>query len=441
LEYEEALNWLYGVRRFGLKRTLEPTKHLLELLRNPQNKFKSIHVGGTNGKGSTSAMIASILKAQGFKVGLFISPHLEYFNERISINGEYISNNDIARLLTCIKSIFDRMMSYLEPMPLRFFDLVTALAFSYFANQGVDFAVVEVGLGGRLDATNVLSPLVSVITNIGYEHTNILGKTLVEIAGEKAGIIKPNSVLITATDISEVLNVFQVKADELDSKIIHVGKDVTYEILSSSIQGQQFKVSSMDDYHDLYITLLGNHQVMNAATAIATVEALQMNSTKIDKMAIINGLRETKWPARLEVISQQPLVVLDCAKDVEATEAVRLTIEEVFDFDHLFAVVAISSDKKHKGMIRNIAQIADYFILTTHGVMGRSTDPIKLGEYVTQNEKPFETISKPEEALKRALKLANPKDMILVIGSVYLAGRLRKYYARGNEFKFPYEDK
>jgi dihydrofolate synthase/folylpolyglutamate synthase len=141
------------------------------------------------------------------------------------------------------------------------------------------------------------------------------------------------------------------------------------------------------------------------------------------------GLRETKWPARLEIIGHQPLVVLDCAKDAEATEAVRLTIEEVFDFEQLIAIVAISSDKKHEDMIRNIAQIAEYFILTTHGVMGRSTDPLKLGEYVTQNEKPFETISKPEEALERALNLANKKDMILVIGSVYLAGRLRKYYA------------
>jgi dihydrofolate synthase/folylpolyglutamate synthase len=430
LEYEEALNWLYSVRRFGPKRTLEPTKHLLELLGNPHNKFKSIHVGGTNGKGSTSAMIASILKAQGFKVGLFISPHLEHFNERISINGEYISNSDIAELLTCIKSLFDRMMSYSEGMPLRFFDLVTAMAFSYFADQNVDFAVIEVGLGGRLDATNVLSPLISVITNIGYEHTNILGKTLVEIAGEKAGIIKPNSILITATDNLKVLNVFKKKADKLNTKVIQFGKDVTYEILCSSMQGQRFKVSSMDNYHDLYITLLGNHQVMNATTAIGTVEALQLNKIKIEKMAIVNGLRETKWPARLEIISHQPLVVLDCAKDAEATEAVRLTIEEVFEFDKLIAIVAISSDKKHEGMIRNIAQIADYFILTNHGVMGRSTDPLKLGEYVTQNEKPFIAIHKPEEAFKHALNQANKKDMILVIGSVYLAGRLRNYYTR-----------
>lgn len=430
MECEEALNWLYNVRRFGPKRTLEPTKHILELLGNPHHKFKSIHIGGTNGKGSTSAMIASILIAQGFKVGLYISPHLERFNERISVNGEYISDADIAGFLTCIESLFDKMMRYPEPMPLRFFDLVTALAFSYFANQDVDFAVVEVGLGGRLDATNVLHPLVSVITNIGYEHTNILGETLVEIAGEKAGIIKPNSVLITATENPKILNVFQVKADEVDSKIIHVGRDVTYETICSSIQGQRFRVSSSEEYNDLFITLLGNHQVINAVTAIATIEALQISNIKIEKIAIIKGLRDTRWPARLEVIGRKPLIVLDCAKDVEATEVVRLTIENEFEFDHLFAVMAISSDKKHEGMIRNIAQIADYFILTTHGVMGRSTDPLKLGEYVTQNGKPFEAIYKPEEALKQALKLADPNDMILVIGSVYLAGRLRKYYAR-----------
>jgi dihydrofolate synthase/folylpolyglutamate synthase len=222
MNINKAIDWLYNVRRFGPDRTLEPTRKYLELLGCPQNSFQTIHIGGTNGKGSTSAFIASILRAAGYKVGLYTSPHLERFNERIKVNSDEISNSDIARLLTNARQIFEEMIEYPEPMPLRFFDIITGVCFKYFEENEVDIGVIEVGLGGRLDATNLIKPLVSVITNIGYEHVNILGPTLEDIAYEKAGIIKEKTPIVTGEDKPNVLEVFKITADELGSELIQV---------------------------------------------------------------------------------------------------------------------------------------------------------------------------------------------------------------------------
>jgi dihydrofolate synthase/folylpolyglutamate synthase len=233
LNYDEALDWLYNVRRFGPERILGPTRRVLELLGNHHEGFSSIHVGGSNAKGSTSAMIASILEAGGYRVGLFTSPHLEDFRERVRVDGELIPREDVARILSAIRPLFEEMLG--QSMPLRFFDIVTAMAFQYFREAGMVYAVLEVGLGGRLDATNVVDPLVSVITNIGYEHTNILGETLVEIAGEKAGIIKPSRVLVTANQDGEVFKVFTERAEELAAEVVHVGYDTSYTRTGSSL--------------------------------------------------------------------------------------------------------------------------------------------------------------------------------------------------------------
>jgi dihydrofolate synthase/folylpolyglutamate synthase len=428
VNYDEALDWLYNVRRFGPNRTLEPTRHVLKLLGDPQNNFKSIHVGGSNGKGSTSAMIASILGASGAKVGLFTSPHLEEFTERIKVDGVEMPREDAARLLTEIRPLFEEMLGLPEPMPLRFFDVVTATAFLYFMEEAVDYAVLEVGLGGRLDATNVVDPLVSVITNIGYEHTNILGDTLQEIAGEKAGIIKPGRPLVTATRDDEVFKVFGEKAKELGSEVIRVGYDTEFRKVGAKMSGMTFDLKSRMEYKGLKVPLLGEHQITNAATAVAAVEALSRYGVDVPEQALREGLQGVYWPARLEVVRTGPTVVLDCAKDAEATEAVRRTLEGDVDAGRIVAVVSMSSDKNIPGMIRNIAAVSEHFIVTTHSVMGRAASPDLIAEEITKNGRPYEIIPDETAAFKRALELAGEDDMVLVIGSVFLAGSARTFF-------------
>jgi dihydrofolate synthase/folylpolyglutamate synthase len=427
MNFAEALDWLYNVRRFGPNRTLEPTTQLLKLLGEPHKSFKSIHVGGSNGKGSTSALIASIMEAAGYRVGLFTSPHLERFTERIKINGDEIPEGDIIRLVELIQPLYEEMRG--KGMPLRFFDLVTAICFKYFQEQSVEFAVIEVGLGGRLDATNVVDPLVSVITNIGYEHTNILGENLEEIAGEKAGIIKPGRVLVMASSNETVFKVFKEKADSLGCRVIRVSKDTGYEKLGVELKGQTFNLRGLlGEYKSLYTPLLGDHQILNAATAVATVESLSGYGIHVGEDAIRSGLEGVYWPARLEVVMTRPLVVLDCAKDAEATEAVRLTVESDIPHRRLVAVVSISADKKIPAMMKNISAMADILILTAHTVMERASDPAYLAELASQNGKPSEVYPVAEDAFARSLELAGPDDMILVIGSVFLAGAARTYF-------------
>lgn len=431
MNYKEALDWLYNVRRFGPDRSLVPTRHILHMMDNPEKKYSIIHIAGTNGKGSTAAYTASLLEAAGYKVGLFTSPHLEEFTERMSINGVNIPEKEAARILTEIRPFFEKMLQYNEPMPLRFFDIVTALAFQYFSEQEVEYAVIEVGLGGRLDATNVVDPLVSVITNIGYEHTNILGGTLEEIAGEKAGIIKPGRPIVSAAKDLDVLKVFREKANQAGSKLIHVGEDTNYTKIKGGMKGQQFHYQGLGGtYRDLFTPLLGDHQVLNAATAITAVEALRLYGITVPEGAIREGIRNVSWPARMEVVSEGPLVILDCAKDAEATAAVRKTVQEDFDVDKLIAVVSISSDKNIPGMIRQISRVADHFILTTHSVMDRAADPRLLAKEVVKNDRTYEIIEEETQAFKKALELVEGNDMILVIGSVYLAGTARTFFKK-----------
>ena len=426
MNYDEALDWLYNVRRFGPKRTLGPTRHILKLLGDPKNSFRSIHVGGSNGKGSTSAMIASILGATGAKVGLFTSPHLEAFIERVKVDDMEIPREDAARLLTEIRPLFEEMLE--QSMPLRFFDVVTAMAFLYFREKAVDYAVLEVGLGGRLDATNVVDPLVSVITNIGYEHTNILGDTLPEIAGEKAGIIKQGRPLVTAPRGDEVFKVFGEKAQELGSEVIRVGYDTEFRKVGAKMSGMTFDLRSRMEYKGLKVPLLGEHQITNAATAVAAVEALSRYGVDVPEQAVREGLQGVYWPARLEVVRTGPTVVLDCAKDAEATEAVRRTLEGDVDAGRIVAVVSMSSDKNIPGMIRNIAAVSERFIVTTHSVMGRAASPELIAEEITKNVRPYEVIEDEKAAFTRALELAGEEDTVLVIGSVFLAGSARTFF-------------
>jgi dihydrofolate synthase/folylpolyglutamate synthase len=267
-EYQRAIEWLFQVRRLGPNRTLDPIIRLAGLLSNPQSSYRSIHITGTNGKGSTSAMIASILRSAGYHVGLFTSPHLERFTERIAVDGEEISEEDVVRLIKLIKPLVEKLD--VEPHRVRplFFDIVTAMAFKYFEEMQVDLAVLEVGMGGRLDATNIVNPLVSVITNISLEHTQVLGDTVLKIAYEKAGIIKPHSVLVTATQDDAVYALFEEKCRNINTEIHRVGGDIAFRKLRGDFHSQSFEVDGLKGSYTLQTPLLGGYQLYNAATAV-----------------------------------------------------------------------------------------------------------------------------------------------------------------------------
>jgi len=422
--YGESLAWLYNFRRILPKRDLNGIKNLLEILGNPQEEFESIHITGTNGKGSTVAMIGSILKAEGFKVGIFTSPHLSRFTERIVIGESEIPEADVLRLLESIRDVVD------SAKPIRreigFFDVVTALAFKYFSEKKVEIAVIEAGMGGRLDATNVLNPLASVITNVSLEHTDILGKTVLEIAQEKAGIIKKDGVLITATDDDAVYSLFKEVCKRWKSRIYRVGSDIKYSRLDSRPEGQMFTVEGLKDvYEELFIPLLGYHQIKNASTAIGAVESLSIKGLNISRKAIYEGLAKSSWPGRLEIMHRKPLILLDCAKDPEAVRSLKETLLNDFAFSKMIAIISISSDKDISSMIRYFSEVVDYFLITAHKVMGRAAEPSIIAREVEKYSIPYGLAIDVKDAIQKALSLAEDDDLICITGSVFLVGEAR----------------
>jgi len=425
--YGEAVEWLFQVRRFGPERTLDPIIRLSAMLGNPQNSYKVIHITGTNGKGSTSAMIASILRAAGYNVGLYTSPHLERFTERIVVDGEEIPEGDVVRLTGVIRPLVESLNAEPEKVRPLFFDIVTAMALKYFEERHVDFAVLEVGMGGRLDATNIVNPLVSVITNISLEHTQVLGDTVLKIAHEKAGIIKPDGVLVTATQNDSVYAYFEETCRRLNTEIHRVGGDITFRSLGGDLDGQDFTVEGIRGSYRLHTPLLGGYQLYNAATAIGAVEALSRYNITISGESIAGGLAGVDWPGRLEVMQRSPLVVVDSAKDTEATRALAEAVEEL-PHSRLTVVVSISNDKNIPGMIANLARVADRFVVTSHSVMGRAADREALGAEIGKHGKPWVSVERVEDAVRRAIDESGRGDMVLVTGSVFAVGEARRLW-------------
>jgi dihydrofolate synthase/folylpolyglutamate synthase len=383
-----------------------------------------VHVTGTNGKGSTSAITQSILTSAGYRVGLFTSPHLHDLRESITINGEQISKERVAEIIKKIRPNVEAMEKDRVRHPTHF-ELLTAIALKYFMEEGVDYAVVEVGRGGRDDATNVMESKVSVITNVSLEHTEFLGKTVSEIAETKAGIIKEGSTLVTAVEQPGIIKMYNDICRERSCSIIHVGTDVKAERISTSLRGQVFNIETGSRYYrELFIPLLGRPQLKNAMCAVAASTSLD---PRVSEEAIRKGVASVEWPGRLEVVTQKPLVVLDGAKDVKAVEAIVETVREDIMYRYLISVVSISSDKNIDGMLKALSGVTDQFILTRHGVNHRAANPERLAEQVRENLKPYRVIHDVEEALRAALGMASIDDLVLVIGSVFFVGRSREY--------------
>ncbi|WP_297434952.1 folylpolyglutamate synthase/dihydrofolate synthase family protein [uncultured Clostridium sp.] len=424
MRYEEAMEYIASTSRFGMNFGLDRVKAMLSHLGNPQNDFKCIHIAGTNGKGSTTAMISSILKEEGYTIGMYTSPYLEEFEERIQVNGVNIPKEKLASLVTEIKDIIESVIADGFDDPTQF-EIITTLMFLYFSREKIDYAVIEVGLGGRLDATNVIdNPLISVIASISKDHMNILGNTIKEIAFEKCGIIKNTSV-ISYPQVSEAMEVIEevcikrgvtlIKTNLGDIKEVVSNKERNTQIITYNLNGREVEVEH---------TLLGDHQVKNTLVAINVIDEFSKKVRKISDDTIKNGLSKAKWIGRMEVMKKTPLVVIDGAHNLDGINSLKNSVSKYFNYKNIILVLGILGDKEVEKMVSDISEISKFIILTEpHNDRAKSID--EMGEYLEKLEKPYEKILDYEKAYKKALEIAGKDDLILVCGSLYMIGDMR----------------
>ncbi|MFA5375471.1 MAG: folylpolyglutamate synthase/dihydrofolate synthase family protein [Dehalococcoidia bacterium] len=409
-DYEKLPASSYSAADFDLRRVEE----LLHRLGDPHLGPRTVHIAGTKGKGSTAAMMASALTAAGHRTGLYTSPHLHTFRERIRIDGEMISEAEFATTVEGIKPHVETTNSQATFGKLTTFEVLTVAAFAYFKKSGVRFQVLETGLGGRLDATNVAKPEVCIITPISLDHTEILGSTIAEIAREKAGIIKPGAIVIVAPQNPNAMGVIKEAAARNKNRIINVGSDVTWRILDFNLNGQEFEITTKSGARQFKIPLLGKHQIENAAVAVAALEALG-----IDYESIFRGLANVRWPGRLEIIRDEPIVLVDGAHNADSARRLSEAIKEYIRYDDMILVIGASSDKDIKGMLVELAPLADKIIAT------KSTHPRALPINTLLNEiekldRKAAYFSSVSEAVGQALLTAWPHDLICVTGSLFV---------------------
>ena len=418
--------WWEETKNYGSQPGLESIEVLLELLGSPQNKFKSVHVTGTNGKGSTSAMAASILRASGYSVGLFTSPHLSSWTESIVVDGKEITKDEMGAVLDIVRVKAGELDSHCVRHPTHF-EVLVAACFLYFKERGVDYAVIEVGMGGRDDATNVIPSSVSVLTNVSLEHTAWLGDTVEKIAEVKSGILREGTALVTASILPEIIQVLEKKVQEKKSKLIRVGVDYIPIPSKIDLTGQIFHLATPTGMmNDLEIPLLGVHQVLNASCAVGAVE--QLNDQRITERNIRDGLKTVVWPGRFEIMERHPLVILDGAKDAKAIQRLTETVKTYLPGLDLFTVISTSSDKDFDAMVRSLADVTGRFIITEHRVKSRTATAEQIEEAVKKTGIPYEIIIPVHNAIDAAKSYALEDDAVLVAGSVFLVGEAREYW-------------
>ncbi|MFO8031370.1 MAG: folylpolyglutamate synthase/dihydrofolate synthase family protein [Desulfohalobiaceae bacterium] len=418
-DYLQELDYLYNLQKYGIKFGLSQTSNLLQGLGNPHQGRKYIHIAGTNGKGSVASFLNSILQLAGYKTGLYTSPHLVSFRERMQINSQYIPQHQVVEFSRQIRRIQD------PQEPPTFFEAVTAMALAYFAQENTDVDIIEVGMGGRLDATNLIQSQISMITNISLEHREFLGNTLHQVAREKAGIIKARIPVLSSAKQPGVRELFARIAHEKDSPFYQQGLDFRVRRFQEGFTyfGLQQKLKG------LRTNLIGSHQMQNAGLALAACEILNQTGWKINTEHMRQGLQKATWPGRMQLVQDRPKIMLDGAHNPEAIKVLAQCLNPSLEYQRLILVLGMMADKEIEKMLAQILPRTDYAIFT-RPVYERALDPEELRSRAT----PWNVASHAEQSLPRALDqaqdLATPEDLILVCGSLFTVGEALEHLQR-----------
>jgi len=425
--YQESVSWLFGLQKYGIKFGLSKTNNLLKAFGNPHYNQRYIHIAGTNGKGSVGAILESILIQAGLKVGFYTSPHLVSFTERFRINRELITKDQAASL---IREIYE-VTSQKEPPT--FFELTTAMTLIYFFRKDVDVSIIEAGMGGRLDATNVIDPMISIITNIGLDHQHFLGDTIIDIAKEKGGIIKKGVDLVTAVDQPPVVKLFESLCKKKCAPFWRVGQHARYRRLSSGLLGYY---GLHNRFRNLELGLKGRFQDRNAALALLALEILKKKGITVSEEAIQGGLANPLWPGRVEEVSSHPTIILDGAHNPSAMRSLAQAIGNDFHFEKLILVLGIMEDKDISNILTKILPLAHKAIYTKPTYY-RAANPQYLMDVAKKFGKDGEVHVPLSTAIERARDLADTKDLIVITGSLFTVGEAKSYL---DPLHYPRED-
>lgn len=424
MNYDEAMTYLHGTHKFGSKLGLHRIQKLMSLLGNPHKNLKYIHIAGTNGKGSTASFIFNILKEQGFKVGLFTSPYIQRFSERIKVNYTEIPKDDIAKILTLIKEQIEGANYKYHEHPTEF-EILTAMALKYYDEQKCDIVVLEVGLGGSIDSTNVIEDsVVSIITTISYDHMNILGNSLEEIAMQKAGIIKQDGNVVVYPQCKEVMQVIENVCKEKNATLYKVNPNYIVEKYSDL----QVQIFDYEKLKNMKITLLGNYQILNAAVSIKVIEVLNKLNYTVTENSIRKGLLNTKWPGRLEIVNKEPLFLLDGAHNIQGIDNFVKNINIIFKNKEKIFIIGVLKDKEYEQMIARLAPIAYKFIAISLKSIPRSLPANKLAECIKKYNKDVQVASSVQHAIEMSIQNYSNNKLICVLGSLYYIGEVRTYF-------------
>ncbi|MCL6611955.1 MAG: bifunctional folylpolyglutamate synthase/dihydrofolate synthase [Peptococcaceae bacterium] len=428
MNYQEAMEYMQNLTKFGYNFGLGRITELLRRFDNPHLKQRVIHVGGTNGKGSTSAMIYSILRESGCRTGLYTSPHLHSYTERFCINGQQIPERVVADLISELRPQLDDMVRNGFEHPTEF-EVGTAMAFIYFYRENVDFLVLEVGLGGAIDSTNVAEPVVAVITNVAMDHMEYLGGTIKEIAAVKAGIIKKGTPLVTAAS-GEALEVILERCGDLGAPVTVVGRDVRWRESGRGLDGQYLDIYGIKgEYKNVFLPLLGRHQQVNAATAVAAVEVLMERNLVSAGCAVGRGLARTVWPARLEMVNKRPAVIIDAAHNYDGALSLRRALDEYFPGKRIVLVLGMLGDKERSKVVAELAPVAASVIVTKPN-SPRAGDWQLLADEARKYVDRVLAVESIAGAVQSGMAEAGPDDLVVITGSFYMVAEARELFVR-----------
>ena len=429
MNYKEAVEWLEGLEKYPEVSKFDLVHAMLEELGNPQEKMRFLHVTGTNGKGSTCAMVASILKEAGIQTGMMTSPHLFQYTERLKVNGRDISEEDFCELVVEMQKVCDKVVTKNNKMMQCLSTVLFAMALHYFEKQGVEVAVVEVGFGAKLDTTNVIQSEVSLITNVDLDHTHVLGNTREEIALDKAEIIKPNSICITTETNHNLIDIFAEKAASVHAKLVVV-EPSDADLVSQNAKGQVFNCM---EYSNLEIPLLGSHQLTNASLAVMCADVLTSRGLPINEFTIRQGLKKVKWPLRLEVVGvpDGPDVIIDAGHNPHGIHAARSGIDQVFKSQRKILIIGCSRNKDYQEMVRIACTDVDVVITTQAEYKPADSKELynfiksEIGDQISG----IHHTHNVSNAMKKAIEIAQPEDLVMVLGGLYLGAETKQYLA------------